>query len=933
MQRLAADLDRKLQGRASARPCECNAYGLDASMFRVTPVMITEPASAEDVVCILETARRNGLSVTPRGAGTGLAGESLNNGIIMDLSVRMNRVRRFLPHEPFIELGPGAVRDRVNQYTASHGLQIGPDPATGSRCTVGGMAANNSTGAHSLLYGMTADWVDYLDVVFADGETARVSPLEDSASSLRRLSLSHPRYHAIVTTLKQLRDDHADVVDGAYPTVRRNRHGYNLRDIQGRGMITLIPLLCGSEGTLAVITGVGLRLNLVPRCQGLCLFAFSDRLRAAAAVPRVLTTSPAAVEIIDRRCLELARSRPEYARLLPDEADAVLLVEWSGDDPGEIERRQSMAERELDGLLCGHFRPADAAEAGHLWGVRKAVAGLMTRLPGRKQPVPLLEDAAVPPERLPEFMRAVDAVLSRENLDYLFFGHAGDGVVHVRPIIDRGDTALMRRLPAVCREVYGAALSVGGSISGEHGDGMLRAPFLEQQYGQEMVGLFREVKRLFDPSTLLNPGKKPDLDHCRDWTTRNRYAGKISSRWGRRDAFARTPEQLYEMMQRCNGCGACRGLEDDTRMCPVFRVVRIEAAAPRAKVAALLALMEGRLSVKDAAEPAEYCLQCGMCAAECPAGVNAGEAVLYLRYFRRPLSLAHAIWNRFERAVYYGGGAPGLSNAAATLPLSRFMARWLAGISEKRPLPRFHHRPVFRGMGGNAADGLEAVLYVESFTATLFPDVVRAVQTLLDECDTRYTVYQAPTAGVVPLGLGSFQQARRQVKSNLKRLRPLMERGALVVCVEPTSAHMLREALPLLTGGEAPEAVVNLGVFLSSRVRVSQTFRRRVAYHAPCHLKRYGEDRMTFEVLSQVCEPAPIALNAGCCGMAGTYGMKAAHYRLSMKMGRGLFRAAVDSGCSVVATDCSTCRLQLAHGLPGMTVRHPAELLTASVTE
>ncbi|MFW5887546.1 MAG: FAD-binding oxidoreductase, partial [Bacteriovoracia bacterium] len=462
------ELRQLIQGEVFCDIVTRELYATDASMFRLRPDIIIYPKSEFDVVNIVKYAAANSISVTPRGAGTGLAGESLNSGIILDFSRYFNNIIDIDEENSEAIVQSGVVLGHLNKRCEAIGKHFGPDPATTNRCTIGGVIANNSTGAHSLRYGMTHDWVKELKVVLANGTVVQFNQLL-------------PNQGELIDLLQSAQED----INNSYPNTPRNRHGYLLnRALNKDGSLNWEQLFCASEGTLGIILEAKVGLADLPESTSLVSLIFDDFKIAAKATPHILKYDPSAVEIIDHHCLGMARQNSLYRKLYGEEVGALLLVEFDDFDNEKVLKKIESISRGLSEkkLLSSYIHHQDPDIKKSVWNMRKLIAGMINRVPGKFQPVPLVEDVCVKPEKLFVYFNGLDRIFRSYELDYLCFGHAGDGTVHIRPFLDLKDSKTAEYLPRLSSEIYDLCLYLGGTISGEHGDGFLRAPFIKKQY-------------------------------------------------------------------------------------------------------------------------------------------------------------------------------------------------------------------------------------------------------------------------------------------------------------------------------------------------------------------------------------------------------------------------------------------------------------------
>ncbi len=933
--KIVKDLERLVDGEISASPIICELYATDASMFRIVPQLVFYPKNIEDLQKVMRYAAKNKIPVTPRGAGTGLAGESLNTGIIVDLSVHFNRIHSVNLDHNFVHLDAGVVLADLNENLGKYKKVFGPDPATGSRCTLGGMIANNSTGAHSLRYGMTRDWVLGVKLMLYNGEIVD-------------FGIDAP----IRQGLEKILSENKELIETAYPDTPRNRHGYLLQDVLDEdGSLSLAKLICASEGTLGIILEAKLLFSDMPKHTELASLLFKDRNLAAKATPLILKYDPSAVEIIDDVCLGMARKNDFYRSLYPESVGAVLLVEFDGDDSNILLNKINDMRQELfyrEELVDEVRHEEDPQQKKLVWEMRKLIAGMINRVPGVYQPVPLIEDVCVRPEKLYEYFEGIGKIFDKYQLKHLCFGHAGDGVVHVRPFLDLKSKRTYDFIPQLCHDIYDLSLSLEGSISGEHGDGLLRAPFIQKQYG-DLFNVFVQIKRFFDPLDILNPGKKVDSAEC-DLQKNLRY-GEQYKIAAQDNILHFEANKLIEMVEACNGCGQCRTRNREIDMCPAFRGLSHEKMSTRAKANLMRALLTGQLKDFDLDElwdVAKTCINCKACSIDCPSNVSAGDIMLELKARLRKLrgdDLATRFILRLDFISRFMNRFSLFANAMAKLPFNRFFMEKVLGIDRTRPLPQLSGRSFvqeqrsFQRKHPIAADA--PIYFVDFFADIMNPHLARSAVDVFRHNGIELQIPEQASSGIVALNYGNVAEARKLAKLHVETFYPLVEKGAKIICTEPTAALMLKDEYAFLFEEEPRLKLIAENTWeameflyeLQREGKFKQDFcalAEHLIYHRPCHLKKLHGKKMPFatmELLSLIPHMQVEYANAGCCGMAGTFGMKRSHREVSESIGENLFTELARKDIDAAVTECSTCKMQMEFGVPGKRVFHPLEIL------
>jgi FAD/FMN-containing dehydrogenase/Fe-S oxidoreductase len=936
-------------------------YASDASMYAIEPLAVVFPRHAGDVAAVVATAGRLGVPVLPRGAGTSLAGQTVGRAIVVDFSRHMNRIVTVDAEARLARVQPGVVQDALNRAVAPLGLMFGPDTSTSNRATIGGMIGNNSAGSHSVRYGSTIDHVKAVEVVLSDASRARFAPVPLDQVGARpgsRLgeALEARLYKGVPEIVERCAGALAD-----YPPFWRHAGGYRLdRVLAADGRLDLAKLTVGSEGTLAVVTEAQVRLVPRPAARAIALGHFTSTDAAIAATTDALARDAASIELIDRKILELSRGSVEYAGLgdiISGDPGALLFVEFFGDSAAEV--AAGVDDLAAAWAAGGHgyhtLRAVTAEQQGAVLKVRKAGLGLlMAASVGTRRPLAFVEDTAVPPEVLVPYVKDFAAVLDRHGLSAGFYGHCSVGCLHIRPFVDLrrpGEIDIMR---AVAEEIAELAARYGGVNSSEHGDGLARSEFNRRLFGAELYEAMRAVKRLFDPAGLLNPGKivdaPPMTEHLREpglpapaaLTTRLAFGG------GMRGAA-----------DRCMNIGVCRK-DDAGVMCPSYMATREEEHSTRGRANALVKALStpdphAALGAERLHGILDLCLECKACKSECPLGVDMAAL--------KSESLAHyhdvhgtplraRVFGAIRRLNELGAAAAPLSNLPARLPGARaLLDRWL-GISRHRPLPRFRRDTLMRWFAGRPAPAAEAaprgevVLLADSFTSYTEPAVGRAAVELLELAGWRVTLAASGCCARPQLSKGLLDQAKVAATALLDTLAPYAGRGVPIVGVEPSCLLTLRDEYAALLPGDDRVGVVAKAARLVPELLVEAIDDgaltldpdaglggRRILLHGHCHEKAIVGTAATRALLERIPGADVRELDAGCCGMAGSFGFESEHYALSMKIGGIRLFPAVESeppGTLIAATGVS-CRQQIGHGT-GRTARHPVELVLAAMT-
>jgi len=941
-EQLSFDLSNVVRGDVFSDVIHTAAFSTDASIYQIVPACVVAPRDRADIASVVNYAKSRGVPIAARGAGSGVAGESLCSGIVFDTRRYMKRVE-IINEGAFAVCEPGAVLDDLNNRLLPFKRTIGPDPSTGNRATVGGCIANNATGPHSLAYGYIGDYVESIEAVLSDGSVAEFKnnfvPTDtagDPASMIAGRCLS-------------LLSEKEDVIRAALPASKRNRSGYNIAGVCHEGCIDMAKLLAGSEGTLAVFTKITLRTVPLPDAKALLQLQFDSLEKMAQAVPVIVETGAYACELMDKRLITMAREAlPQYHDILPAAAEAILLVEYAGTDIDKVNEKIQDADSVVGRLASKRRIVTDETEQQRLWKCRKDAVPLLDRHKGRKHPVPFIEDVSVGNDKLGEYISGLEEISRRYDLEMSFYGHAGDGELHVRPYLDLSESEGLQTMLKVANDVFSLAWSLGGSISGEHADGLVRAAFIKRQYGEAFYNLLCEIKTIFDPDGIMNPGKIISDDKnvmIKNLKAQHRIQPE---RLGTELIFEK--DELRDELDQCSGCGLCLSTQDDMRMCPVFRALDDELASSRAKANLLRFWVTGQLEEKDFKSPQfskllDLCINCKLCSLQCPSGVDVSklvsaaraETVKRTRLHRAKLLLSH---NRYLSML--GSAFSPISNIVMKLGPVKWFLQKAGGLDKRRKFPRFKRGPFIRKARKYLQSQPEtdkpidkAVYFVDTYANYNDHELGFAVLKVLAANHIEVAVPEQRPVPLPAICYGDVKTAKRDLTYNVKQLIPYVRRGYKIICSEPSAALTLKDELRHFVKGKAAKLVsentFELMSYLSELQRQGKLkaahnpVRESYIYHMPCHLQALGGSA-TIELLNQLCGLKAIDINAGCCGLAGTFGMQLKNYDLSSKIGQNLKQALRESHVKNVLTECAACGMQIEH-ISDKKVTHPVKIL------
>ena len=967
-ERIQADLRGLLDGEVRCDDVFVQMYATDASVYEMRPLGIVRPRGVSDVVACVQYAAENEIPVHARGAGTGLAGESLGPGLVLDFSHSMRRILS-CDHDT-VRVQPGAVCSQLGRFLAERGRMFGPDPATASVSNMGSILSVDGSGSHWMRYGSARDTVVSMQLVLADG--AVIDAGTHALNELPKGSAGEQRRGQLVRRVAEVLEGESATIERHAPKAKVNRSGYNLQGVLHEGQLDLARMIVGSEGTLALITEATVRTEPVPKCVGVALLFF-DRLESAArGALEIAGLDASACDLMDRRLLSIAReSDVRYDLLIPRDAEAMLLVEMQGESQGDVrESLQSLTARiQRRKRLAFDFRLAlEQEEVELFWRLTRRVVPGLYRLRGSSRPLPFVEDVAVPPEVLPDFLVQMQNVLKTHQVTASLFAHAAHGQLHVRPFLDLGNPESVRKMQDVATDLYQRVLQAGGTISGEHGDGLSRSWFVRQQFGP-LYEVFRQIKRIFDPQNILNPGKivadapqsltsnlrpvvvepaevQADGDEPSDDLPAR--GGPIALQLAWQDGGA------VHTARNCNGCGGCRTQLPDERMCPIFRYGPREEATPRAKANLMRAVFTGRLEASELAgdelkEMADLCVHCHQCRLECPAGVDIPKLMVECKSQYvvtnglRPTDWFLAHLHHFSA---WGTRLHPLANWAIANRQMRWVLEHLLGVAQGRKLPRFasssfvrraHRRRLTRP---TRRTGRKVLFFVDIYANWHDVQLADALVAVFER--NGVAVYVPPgqvQSGMTAISMGAVETARRYAQQNVRLLAEAVRQGYHIVTAEPSAALCLtHEYRNLLDDDDTRLVAENSSDACDYLWRLHQAgeleldlkpVNATLGYHLPCHLRALNVGTPGFHLLRLVPGLTVHALDRGCSGMAGTFGLRRSNYRSSLRAGWGLISSLRSPAVQLGATECSACKMQMEQGTSKPTI-HPLKILALS---
>ncbi|NOX58023.1 MAG: FAD-binding protein [Planctomycetes bacterium] len=924
-----------IEGEVRTDPLVRALYSTDASIYEITPDGVVFPKSVDDVRAVVRICETHLVPVTPRGAGTGLAGGAVNRGVQLDCSRHLDQILEIDAANRTVRVEPGVVLDDLNAALEQHGLLFAPDVATASRANIGGMIANNSCGSHSVIYGRTCDHLVAVDVVLSDGSLARWGADTET--------LENPLANECERVLAEVLDEEAEEIEARIPKILRQNAGYALDRLKKtKSRVNAETIICGSEGTLGVIVGATLKLVEAPKHKGLVVAHFHDVLASLVATPIALEHKPAAVELIDKLILDATEKNPAMAKrrgFIKGEPGAVLICELYDDDERRLEERLVVLAEDLESRTDGYAFPVirDHQAQGDVWAVRTSGLGLLMSKPGDEQAYAFVEDTAVDPSKLHDYIEQFAKILKEEGVKQAgYYAHASVGCLHVRPVLNLKKDEDIQRMHRVADRISSLALAFGGAMTGEHGDGILRSCWLEKMVGPRLRAAMKRIKQTFDPDGILNPGKI--IDPLR-MTENLRYGASFESKDFKTAFDFSTHGGMAGLAGMCSGVGQCRQSLVGT-MCPSYMATQDELHTTRARANALRIALSNRSLLDGLSDPAldevfDLCLSCKACKTECPTGTDVAKLKtewLSARNRRMGVSRRSRLVADAVGLAKWGSRFAPLSNwFMRSAPVRRILDKRY-GLDRRIPAPRYARRTFHQWFerrnraepSAPNSDQKRIVLFVDTWTNHHTPQVGIAAVAVLEAMGFRVLCPQGACCGRPLISQGMLAEAKLLAKQNVEAFAAYAHRDIPIVGLEPSCVSVFTDELPQLvrTNGarRLAASVMMLESFVArqleedpSRLRVRQGRVGAIRYHSHCHQKALYGTGDAMELLARVSDDAA-EINSGCCGMAGSFGHEVEHYDVAKAVGeQRLFPAVRDRGDASIAISGFSCRSQIEH--------------------
>ena len=946
-----ASLPRLVGGEVRFDDYSRELYATDASAYEVTPIGVVFPTSTRDVQTVVRHCGANGIPVLPRGGGTSLAGQAVGEAVVLDFTRHMDTVLDIDPDARRARAEVGVYLGDLNTELAPDGLKFAPDPAWGDKSALGGAIGNNSTGSHSLVYGKTDAYIEECEAVLADGTRTTfgevtIEELEENGDPEGDIEAR------IYAEVRKIIEEEAEEIDEAYPDLKRNVSGYNLDMLVSEakeGSVNLARLLAGSEGTLAIVTEAEVSLEPVPETKSMALLTYDSLIDAMEDVAPILEHDPSAVEAMDDVLLDLARETEEFGEvvsMLPEGASSVLLVEFyaENDADGKEQVAGLIADRvggesevdpgehpvtEKERFATAVMEAHDDADRSKFWKMRKSGLPILLSRTTDEKHIAYIEDTAIPPENLPEYVADFQEVLEEHDTFASYYAHAGPGVLHIRPLVNTKTTDGLEDFESIADSVTDLVVKYGGSVSGEHGDGRARTQWNRKLYGDHLWEVFRDLKTAFDPDWLLNPGQVcGDVDMAENLRFSPDYEFEMGFdpvlQWENDNGF-------QGMAELCHGCGGCRGPQETTGgvMCPTFRASEEEITSTRGRANMLRQAMSGELPDGEAfsdefvTEVMDLCIGCKGCAKDCPSEVDMAKLkveVTHEHHQRHGAGLRSRMFANIDTLSKFGSATAPISNWLPELPGARLAMEKTVGIARERSLPTFHRETLedwFEARGPKVSEAeadRKALLVPDTYTNHNHPEAGKDAVRVLEAAGVHVQLAEVGDSGRPAFSKGFLDVARARAEENVAALAPRIDEGWDVVVAEPSDAVMLQlDYLDLLSGAKAESVAINtFGVmeYINAFDLDLPEGRGSLTYHGHCHQKAMKKDVHAAAVLDKAGYDVDI-LDSGCCGMAGSFGYEDDHYAMSEAIGSILVEQVKESPGERVVAPGASCRSQL----------------------
>ncbi len=935
-EKVAKELRSIIDGDVLSSDISRQLYSTAACIYEITPLVVVIPKHTGDVSSVLKYSANSGVPITARGAGSGLAGAALGTGIILDFTKYMNKLLGV--DGDIATVQPGLVYGKLNKTLSEHDLHFAPDPSSGDFCSIGGMLGTNAAGPHSLMYGATKDWIESLTIVTADGAVINTSL--QSIATVKNEPDTLSKYEKGVYDILE---SNQKIINSSAPNVNKNSSGYNVYEVIENDKFNINKLIVGSEGTLGIVTEAKLKLTEIPKSKGFALVSCTTIEEAGESVNSLMELSPVALDMIDDKLVDLSVSaNPHLREIIPSEARFVLFAEFFGETDEEVKSKLHETDSAVTGRGGSSFsvkHSTDTDEMERLWSVRKSAVGILSKIKGSRKPIAFAEDGTVHYSLVGDYIKKITEIFKSEGIEGTAYGHAGNGNLHIRPMLDMRNENDVNKMDSIAKRSHEVVKEMNGTMTGEHADGIARTPYMKDFF-PELYPLFEQIKKLFDPNNLMNPGKI--VSEAPQQVYENLRYG---SAYKRQETNTFLDEDKWiSTAELCHGCGAC------TQYCPVAIATEDESSSARAKANLLRGVISGKLTSDsllsiDLKNVIDECVNCKLCLVECPTEIDIpglAQRARALYVSQKGISMRNRLLGATKQLSEFSTALSPLSNMFLNFGLFRKLMAKTIGIHPDRKIQKFRRGSLQNKTFPEIQEGgRDEVVYFGGCHAH-YSDPrgeLKSTMRLLEKVGVKVRLPEWRCCGAANLSLGQLKSAESDAEENVDILLPYVRKGMKIISSSGSCGYALKYELPdLVRTNEAVEvadAVVDLNDYLGELDSENafdgewKPIEMKVVYHQSCQHRAQNIKYDLTQLLKKIPGMKFAPIEKACCGIAGTLGYKLETFDLSMKIGEPLFKDIVEKSPDCVITGTGTCQMQISQATEIPSI-HPVTLLNRS---